>query len=184
MVDSRDPADRLGERTPRAALRFEDLRSRCGQGVVAAAALPGLLDPASLDPAAFLEAIQQRIERCHAELEDAVGLGLDQLAQVVAVARLVLEQREDEELGASLLQLAIESRRLVMLHSNISYEGICGMSTPHPPASDQARPYALLFGPICPFLFPRPVPHSACCACRSCLRGRRTRTAAGFRQPW
>src|SRR5262245_59662208 len=103
--NSRDPADRVGELAPGVALRLQHLLSGRRQPVVAAAALTRPLDPAALDPAALLEAIQQRIQRRDAELQHTARARFDQLAEVVAVARLILDERQDEQLGASLLQL-------------------------------------------------------------------------------
>ena len=40
------------------------------------------------------------------------GPDLDQLAELVAVARLRLEQREDQQLGGAFLELAIERARV------------------------------------------------------------------------
>src|SRR6185437_10362041 len=53
----------------------------------------------------LLHAIEQRIERRDLELDDAARAGLDELAQLVAVPRLLAQQRQDEEVGASLLEV-------------------------------------------------------------------------------
>src|SRR5262245_24811286 len=124
MFDSCDAVDRLDELAPRAALRRQHGGAGRRQPVVAAPALAGLLDPAALDPPALFEAIEQRIERRRAESEHAARSRFDQLAEVVAVAGLILDQREDEELGAALFQLAIEHARLYILHSDILAKGI------------------------------------------------------------
>ena len=87
------------------------------QAVVPAAALAGFFDPASVDPAALLQAVQQRIERCDAEFHRAGGAVLDQLADVVPVAGLVLDERKDHQLRAAFFQLRI-------LHHNILYRSI------------------------------------------------------------
>ena len=44
---------------------------------------------------------------------------MDQLAELVAVTRLRLEQREDQQLGGSLLQLAVEGTRVDVCHRQI-----------------------------------------------------------------
>src|SRR6185503_13432904 len=119
MFHPGDAADRPGELAPGAALRGQHLRAGRGQAVIAAPALAGLLDPAALDPAALLEAVEQRIEGGDAELQHAARSRFDQLAQVVAVSRLILDQRKNQELGAPLLELAIEHPRLDMFHSDI-----------------------------------------------------------------
>src|SRR5262245_11571976 len=115
MLDSGDPADRVCEFAPGVALRLEDLFAGWRQAVAAAAALSGFLDPPSLNPSALLEAIQQRVERGDAELENAARARFDQLAQVVTVARLVLDQRENQQLRAALLQLAVQHAGFHML---------------------------------------------------------------------
>src|ERR1051325_6610731 len=97
------PSDRLDEGPPAPPLCGERLPALRGEPVVAAAALAGLLHPAAGDHAALLEAVEQRVERGDVEAEDAAGAGLDQLPQLVAVAGLVLQQGEDQELGAALL---------------------------------------------------------------------------------
>src|SRR5262245_56272193 len=101
MVDYGDAAGGVGERAPRAALALEDLRARRRDLVVATPALPRLLDPAPLNPSALLEAIEQRIERGDAKLQHTVRPRFDQLAQVVAVTRLIFEEREDQQLRAA-----------------------------------------------------------------------------------
>ena len=78
--------------------------------VKAALALPGLLDPTPFDPAAVLEPQQRGIERRQRELQTAAGARLDQLADFITVARTRLEQRQDEHLGAALLELRAEHR--------------------------------------------------------------------------
>src|SRR5258706_4066230 len=124
MFDSGVSVDGVGELAPRAALRREDARTGGGQPVVAAPALARFLDPAADDPAALLEPVQQRIQRGDAEFQHAARSRLDQLAQVVAVARLIFDERQDEELGAPLLELAVQGARLDILHSDILPNGI------------------------------------------------------------
>src|ERR1044072_6117021 len=124
MVDSGNLADRQHEFAPGVALRGEDVGADGREAVVAPAALSRLLNPAAENPAALLESIQQRVERRDAKFQQAARSHLDQLAQVVAVPRLILEQRQDEELGAPLLELAIEHAVLDVLLSDILCKGI------------------------------------------------------------
>src|SRR6266545_999604 len=119
MLHPGDPADGQDEFTPRVALGGEDVGADWGQPVIAAPALPGLLNPAAQNPAALFQSIEQRVEGGDAEFQHAARSRLDQLAEVVAVSRLILEQREDQQLGAALLQLAIEHAVPYVLHSNI-----------------------------------------------------------------
>src|SRR5262249_47802392 len=124
IFDSCNPVDRANELAPGAALRGEDGGARRRETVVASPALAGLFDPPPLNPAAFLEAVEERIERGDAKRDDAARADLDQLAQVVAMPRLVLDERQDQQLGAALLQLAVEDPRFHILHSDIFAKGI------------------------------------------------------------
>src|SRR3954463_2027151 len=119
MFISRDPVHRQHELAPRVALRREHGAAGGGQPVVAAAALTGFFDPAAKDPAALFQAIQQWIQGGDAELQHTLGACLDEPTQVVAMTRLILDQRQDEKLGAALLQFAIEHPRPYILHSDI-----------------------------------------------------------------
>src|SRR4029079_4432541 len=101
IFDSSDAADRLDELAPGVALGLEHLGAGRGEPVVAAPALAGLLDPAALDPAALLEAVEERIQMSDTEAEAAARPGFDQLAQVVSVPRLILDERQDQQLGAA-----------------------------------------------------------------------------------
>src|SRR5262245_65678303 len=127
-LDPCDAIDRVGDVPRRLALGLEHLLAGGGQAIVAAAALPAFLDPAPLNPAARLEAIEQRVERGDAEFEDAARARFDQLAEVVAVPRLILDEREDQQLRAPFLQLAVEDPRLDVLHSDILLKRIRGVN--------------------------------------------------------
>src|SRR5262245_42146418 len=124
MFHSRNAADRLHEFAPRVALGGKHVGAERRQPAIAAPPLAGLVDPAPEDPAALLESIEQRIEGGDAEFQDAARSRLDELAEVVAVTRLVLEQRQNQELGAALLELAIEHAVFHVLHSDILRKGI------------------------------------------------------------
>src|SRR5690349_15652198 len=93
------------QRFPAAALRREGLAARRSDPVETAAPQARLLDPPPLDQPTPLEAIQQRIERGHAEADLAVGALLDQLGDLVAMALLFLDQRQHQHLGAASLHL-------------------------------------------------------------------------------
>src|SRR6185503_15214169 len=108
-----------GKALPAPALFGEHLAAGPRDAVVAAAALSGLLHPPAADPAAPLEAVQQRIQGRHREAHVPARARLDQLRHLVAVAGPVLDQREDHQLGAALLQFAIEDPRVDILHSKI-----------------------------------------------------------------
>jgi hypothetical protein len=110
--------------SPGVPVGLEDLRAGRRQPVVAAPPLTGLLDPPALNPTALLEAVQQRVQRRHAKREQTAGARFDQLAQIVAVSGLILEQRQDQEFGAAFFQLAIETWRSHILCSDILAKGI------------------------------------------------------------
>ena len=82
-------------------------RPRVGDPVVAAPPLARLLDPAPAQPAAILEAVQRRVERGERE---AWSVPSDRasicLRNVVAVERLILDERQDQELRAAFLRFA------------------------------------------------------------------------------
>src|SRR5688500_12625584 len=125
MFHPGDEVDGGDELAPSVALRGEDFAARGRQAVVAPAAPSGLLDPAAQNPAAAFEAVEQRVERGDVEAEHAARALLDEAADVVAVPRLVFDQREDEQLGAPLLQLPREDVRPDICHSHILQSHAC-----------------------------------------------------------
>src|SRR6185369_8045048 len=106
--DSCDAVYRSHELFPPAPLGGEYFSAFTRQLVVTAAALTGLLDPSALDPSALLEPVQQRIKRRDVESKHAVRASLDQLADFVAVPGPDFNQRQDQQLSAALLQLAVK----------------------------------------------------------------------------
>src|SRR5687767_13221081 len=103
MLDSRHTIDGGEELLPAATLAGENLLAFRGDAIVPAPPLAGLFNPSSGDESTLLEPEQQRIQRGGVEREHALRSRGDQLAQVVAVPRLLLEQREDEHLRAAFL---------------------------------------------------------------------------------
>src|SRR5512146_3506449 len=93
---------------PCVALLCKHLAAGGGELVIAAAALPALLHPAALDPAALLQPVKQRIKRGDVETNGPAGLVLNELADLIAVARPRLQQGEDQQLGATLFQFAMK----------------------------------------------------------------------------
>jgi hypothetical protein len=57
----------------------------------------------------MLEPVEQRIERGCLEADLPSRALVDQLADLITMAGPVLDQRQDEELGAAFLELAIEA---------------------------------------------------------------------------
>src|SRR5262249_42615495 len=125
MFQTCDSIYRLNESAPAAALGGQHLLSRGRQPVVAAPALAGLLDPAPLYPAAFFKPVQQRIQRGNVEPHHPARPDLDQLADLVAVPRAILDKRKNQQFGAALLKLPIQDLRFDISHSNTLYRHIC-----------------------------------------------------------
>src|SRR5262245_26809313 len=107
MFEARDTVDGGDEVLPAAGLGGEHAPAGGGEAVVASAPDPRLLHPLPLDPAALLEAVQEGIERGDVVAQRASRALFDQLADLVAVARAGLHERQDEELRAPLLQLPV-----------------------------------------------------------------------------
>src|SRR5689334_8981328 len=103
ITHPRDPVDGRHELLPALALRLERGAARGREAVEALAPLARFFHPAADDPAALFHAIEQGIERRDIEREHAVGARLDELLQLVAVSRLSLQERQDEELRAPFL---------------------------------------------------------------------------------
>src|SRR6516225_9152528 len=86
---------RLNKRLPATPLRGQNLTSRRGQAVVATPPLPHLFHPSALNPAALLQAIEQRIERGHMKAQRASGALFNQFTDLVAMPRPSLHEREN-----------------------------------------------------------------------------------------
>src|SRR6187549_286928 len=129
MFHPRDAGDRLHEVPPVVALRREHLPSLPGEPVETPPAGARLLDPPALEPAALLEAVEERVEGSDVEAEAALGAVLDELADLVPVARARLEEGEDEQLRRALLELAVEHASQDIRHSHICYAQWCREAT-------------------------------------------------------
>src|SRR5687768_6030952 len=112
MVERGDAVDGGDEIAPAAALGSEHPPSLCGEAVEAAPALARFLDPGAANPAALLEPVEERVEGGDVELQRAARARLDQLADLVAVPRASVGQRQDQELRAPFLELAVERRHI------------------------------------------------------------------------
>src|SRR6478609_180731 len=104
MANLRDLVERVDEVAPDASTRAEHLAAGGGQAIKTAASLTRLLDPAARDPAVFFELVQEGIERGRLETEPPIRALLDDLRQLVAMAIRSVEDREDQEFRAALLQ--------------------------------------------------------------------------------
>src|SRR5688572_2336898 len=120
MLNPRHPIDRFREVLPDRSLAHERAAPAGGEAIVAAPALPRLFDPASFDHALALEAIERRVKRSDVKLDQRVGALFDLLADVVAMALALFEQRQDQELGAAPLHLPFEHRGGHILPETIS----------------------------------------------------------------
>jgi len=103
-LDTRDAAHRAGEHLPAVALLGQHLPALRGQAVQPPPALAGFLRPPPFDPLALLEPVEQGLERGDVEPQRPVRSRLDQLADVVPMPGPVLDQGEDEQLGAAFLE--------------------------------------------------------------------------------
>src|SRR5262245_3064096 len=72
-----------------------------------------------LDPASLLKPVEQRVERGDVETQRPARSRLDQFGNLVAVPLPDLDEREDQQLGAALLQFAVEYSSVYICHSNI-----------------------------------------------------------------
>ena len=82
--------------------------ARGRQPVTAAAAFTGLFQPAPGDKAPVFQAEQNRVQRADTETDLALGALLDQLADVVSMARPPFQQSEHQQLRTTLAQVTIE----------------------------------------------------------------------------
>jgi hypothetical protein len=103
MSDSGDLCNGGRELQPSGAQLVERAAAGGGDRIESAATFTGLLHPATGDPTAVFHAIQQGVERRDMKRQHALRAGFDELVELIPVASLVLEEREDEEFGAALL---------------------------------------------------------------------------------
>src|SRR5262245_47292423 len=82
MFGPRDLPDRVHEFPPVVALRGEHVPALRREAVEPATTFSGLLDPFPRDPAALLQAVEQRIERRDLELHASGGSLFDQFADL------------------------------------------------------------------------------------------------------
>src|SRR3954468_15388766 len=124
-----DCFDGPDERLPGLPLLAQDAAPLRREPVEASAPLTRFLNPAALDPAAVLEAEQRGVERWEGKRQLPARAGLDQLADLVSVARTSLEQRQDEHFAAALFQLRAEHVISLPICSEAYY------NAPHPRAA-------------------------------------------------
>ena len=107
MGAARDQAHGLDKGFPRLALAREHAATLGCQRIETPAALAGLPDPATLQPLALFQPVQQGIQRGDMKLELALRAGFDQFADFIAVARTALDDGKNDQLGRALLHFAL-----------------------------------------------------------------------------
>src|SRR5262245_3087670 len=93
---------------PDGTLIGQNPAARRRQSVETAIALARLFDPATLDPAAVFEPQERRIQRRQRKGQPAARPRLDELADLVAMARPGVDERQDQHLDAAFLQFGAE----------------------------------------------------------------------------
>jgi hypothetical protein len=100
----------VGESLPRRALRLELLSTRCGELVIARAAIVLRRSPVRRDPPASFEPAESRVERTVIDVEDSAGDRLDGLGQLPAISGTAAEELEDNEVERALQQVDLARR--------------------------------------------------------------------------
>jgi hypothetical protein len=99
--DSVDGGDKL---LPGSALGLQEFPPGGRQPVTPAAAFAVFLQPAAGDQATVLQPEQDGVQRPDAEADLSVGTFLNQLADVVSMARPAFEQSQNQQLGTALFR--------------------------------------------------------------------------------
>ncbi len=116
----RDPVDADEELLPQAALGGQDFGAFGSEPVVTASPLARLFDPPPLDLPFCLEAVEHWVERRYVEGDRAARPVFDLPRDFVPVSLAILEDGEDEELGAPLLHFGRQCRLGHIWCDNIS----------------------------------------------------------------
>ena len=109
ILDSGDSTDCFHELEPPVALAGQHLFASRGEAIITPPPLSGLFHPAAANPSPFFEPVEQGIKRSDIKPERAARAQLDQLTNVVAVPRPILDQRKNEQFRAALLQFTIQT---------------------------------------------------------------------------
>src|SRR5262245_20665404 len=107
MVDSGNETHGVDEGLPGIALAGQHPAAFSRQTVEAATTVPGPLDPPPLQPAAFFQPIEERVQRCDVELQLPCRARLDELADLVSMTGARFDDREDDQFRRPLLQFAV-----------------------------------------------------------------------------
>src|ERR1051325_5507585 len=119
MFVSRDAPHSFHECCPSLPLLSKHTPSFSRDPIEPASPLLGFLDPRALNPSTLLEAVEQGIEGINVKCQMAAGTSVDQFAKLVAVAGPGVKHGEDEQLGGSPLQLAVERAGVNICHEQI-----------------------------------------------------------------
>ena len=95
--------ERGNETGPVFPLSGEHGAAALGDAVIPPPPLTGLLHPSALDQRPFFEAIERGVKRRHREPHVAAGSRLDLPADLIAMVIGIVQEREDEEIGAPFL---------------------------------------------------------------------------------
>src|SRR5882724_2150832 len=109
ILNSGDSTDCFHELEPSVTLAGEHLFAGRGEAIITSPPLPCLFHPAAANPSPFFESVEQGIKRSDIKPERTARAQLDQLTNVVAVPRPILDQRKNEQLRAALLQFTIQA---------------------------------------------------------------------------
>src|SRR5262249_29904025 len=112
MFTCQDLVDRGDKVVPGAALLRKHRTAAWSHTIIAAAALARLFRPAPSDQPFIFQAAKDGVQRAHAEGEAPSGTGLDQFADLVAVAGTRLQQRQDQEFSAAFFEFATKHNAL------------------------------------------------------------------------
>src|SRR5580700_7295841 len=108
MAGPHNSVDGGNKLLPGTALGLQELAPGRREPVTAAAALAVFLQPAAGDQTAVLQPEQDGVQRPDAKADLAVGTFLNQLADIVPMARPAFQQSENQQLGTAFVQIAIE----------------------------------------------------------------------------
>src|SRR5262249_40589042 len=120
IFNSGDSPNRFYKFAPAVTTGRQDLFAGARKSIISPLTLPGLFQPTATDPSPRLQSVEQRVKRRNAEPQGASRAQFDQLPDFISVARPVLQQRQNQQLGASLLQLAVRELNCHMLLLHIS----------------------------------------------------------------
>src|SRR6185503_1034545 len=97
MLNPRNPADGGNKIFPALPLGAKYFSPFWSQGVIAPPSLLSLLHPVPFDPTPLLQPVKQGVQGCDVKPQGAIGSELNQLGDVISVARPALKQRQHQK---------------------------------------------------------------------------------------